>query len=92
MTPGRKFSTRISVLMASARTRALPSTVFRSIVMARLFRRIVAAYKETSCECLPMLRNGSPAGASTLMTSAPKSANSRAQAGPAMVEQSSNTL
>jgi hypothetical protein len=60
--------------------------------MERLLRRMEAAYSDTSPTCWPIWRTGSPSGGSILITSAPKSASSRVQAGPAMVVQISMTF
>ena len=56
-----------------------------------LLRSMLAQYSDSPWSCRPMLRAASPSGGSILMTSAPKSASSRVQTGPAMVEHISIT-
>src|SRR5271163_1248917 len=91
MTPGRKFSTTTSAVARSRRTASTAGGVLRSWTM--LF------FPALSCPKLVLapLRSGgrvrimSPSGASSLITSAPRSARRRVQCGPAIVVVKSTT-
>src|SRR6266566_4039867 len=89
-TPGRKFSTTTSARRASSNARRAPSGCWRSTAIPRLFRLIAA-----NVALMPSprhARRSSPRpGRSTLMTSAPRSAMSVAQYGPAMTRERSRT-
>src|SRR3954453_16747154 len=91
MTPGRKFSTTTSAVTTRRRTASTAGGVLRS--------RTMLFFPALSCPKLVLapLRSGgrvrimSPSGASILITSAPRSANSRVQCGPAIVVVKSST-
>src|SRR5690606_20502016 len=73
------------------RITSCPRSERRSTEMICLLRAIVAAYSDFPSTLAPSSRMASPSRLSTLMTSAPKSASSRAQNGPDAVEPSSRT-
>src|SRR3954453_7659136 len=85
MTPGRKFSTRMSERSPSLRKISLPSSDFMLRVRLRLLQLSIVKYSEsTSGRSRSWLRVTSPrAGCSILMTSAPIQARSCVQTGPA---------
>src|SRR5215212_10973001 len=91
MTPGRKFSTTTSAVATSRRAAATASSRFKS--STTLFLPVLSWPKEV----LAPLRKGgrdrimSPSGDSILITSAPRSASSRVQCGPAIVVVKSTT-
>src|SRR6266851_5049909 len=91
MTPGRKFSTSTSALAIRRRAEATAAGLFRS--RTRLFLPVLSWPNEV----LTPSRSGwrerimSPSGASTLITSAPRSAKRRVQCGPAIVVVKSTT-
>ena len=76
--PGRKFSTRMSAVAIRRRAISCPSGSRRLSVIDFLLRAITGHQRERpSFRCWPQARIGSPTpGASTLITSAPKSARS----------------
>ena len=74
MVPGRKFSSTMSAVSTSRRATARPSSILRLMPTERLLReRMVHQREWPSCLSRPQSRMGSPPGASTLVTSAPKS-------------------
>src|SRR3970040_545999 len=77
--PGRKFSVTTSLLSISLKTISRPSGRCRSI--ARLFLLRLKTGKNPA-PAPSRRRVLSPAGGSTLMTSAPRSASTRPQDGP----------
>src|SRR5215467_12140372 len=95
MTPGAKFSTSTSTFGTIARTSSRPRACLMST--ARLFFEWLCWKKKVLCEDVlnlasrglsPEARPRSPCGAnSTLMTSAPSSANIRVQVGHATARQ-----
>ncbi len=91
--PGRKFSMRMSLSDASRRTKAWSSGSWRSAVTESLPRDWTRCHSESDpSQVIPHLRSGSPrSGCSILMTSAPKSANTRPARGPAISVPSSRT-
>src|SRR3954465_8605296 len=91
--PGRKFSTTTSAVAHSSRARRWQSSVRRLSATERLPRAITDHHSEWPlCLCWPHSRSASPfGGASTLMTSAPKSASSVPTYGPAMSWPNSTT-
>src|SRR4051812_28832252 len=86
MVPGRKFSTTTSAVAHSSSARCWQSSVRRLSATERLPRAITDHHSEWPlCLCWPHSRSASPfGGASTLMTSAPKSASSVPTYGPAI--------
>src|SRR5215475_13734627 len=71
---------------------ALPSSAWRSSVIDRLFRLNCAKYHESPSTSTPCRRTGSPSpGGSILITSAPMSASSMLQNGPARIRVRSTT-
>src|SRR3954471_7822049 len=91
--PGRKFSTTTSAVAHSSSARRWQSSVRRLSATERLPRAITDHQSEWPlCLCWPHSRSASPfGGASTLMTSAPKSASSVPTNGPAMSWPNSTT-
>src|SRR3954468_9790754 len=91
--PGRKFSTTTSAVAHSSRARCWQSSVRRLRATERLPRAITDHHSEWPlCLCWPHSRSASPfGGASTLMTSAPKSASSVPTNGPAISWPNSTT-
>src|SRR4051795_11175346 len=85
MTPGPKFSTRMSERSTSLRKISLPSSDFMLRVRLRLLQLSIVKYSEsTSGRSRSWLRVTSPRpGCSILMTSAPIHARSCVQTGPA---------
>src|ERR671917_2875294 len=85
MVPGRKFSTRTSALARSLRASSCPSFSRRFSVTDFLLRAMIGHQRvRPSLRWRPHSRIGSPLpGGSSLMTSAPKSARSWPQKGPA---------
>src|SRR3954463_16286001 len=85
MTPGPKFSTRMSERSTSLRKISLPSSDFMLRVSDRLLQFSIVKYSEsTSGRSRSWLRVTSPRpGCSILMTSAPIQASSWVQTGPA---------
>src|ERR687893_1998286 len=83
--PGLKFSTRTSASARSLRARSWPSTSRRLSVTDFLLHAMMGHQRvRPSLRWRPHTRMGSPLpGGSTLMTSAPKSARSWPQKGPA---------
>src|SRR5215211_2248948 len=83
--PGLKFSTTTSALEIRRRARSCPSSSRKFRVTDFLLRAMMGHQRvRPSLRCLPHSRMGSPLpGGSTLMTSAPKSARSWPQNGPA---------
>ena len=68
-----------------------PSRLRKSTQMSDLFLKMLAAYSDLPWKRLPIMRTASPSNGSTLITSAPKSASSLPQNGPATVEPISST-
>src|SRR3954462_13784846 len=93
MVPGRKFSTTTSAVAHSSSARCWQSSVRRFSATERLLRAITDHHSEWPlCLCWPHSRSASPfGGASTLMTSAPKSASRVPTYGPAMSWPNSTT-
>ena len=91
--PGRRFSTRTSAVATRRRMASRPASVLRSSTMERLPRPRSFHQNATpsSGSIQPIRLVPSPPGASTLTTSAPKSARYRAQPGPAMTVDMSTT-
>ncbi len=91
--PGLKFSIRMSLSSASCRTRAWSSGSCRSAATDTFPRDWMRCHSESPpFQDMPHVRSGSPrSGCSTLMTSAPKSANIRPANGPAINVPSSRT-
>src|SRR5262249_27118371 len=90
-TPGRKFSTSTSLDAASRFNTSWPSRIFRFNTRLRL-PRLTALKLGLSIPTAPgICRVESPAGGSILITSAPKSASSIAQNGPAITCVTSRT-
>src|SRR5918912_3494694 len=83
--PGLKFSTTTSAPEMRRRARSCPSSSRKFRVTDFLLRAMMGHQRvRPSLRCLPHSRMGSPLpGGSTLMTSAPKSARSWPQKGPA---------
>ena len=91
--PGRKFSTKISASKAKLRAIACPSGRRKSRQIDSLLRDCACHQTEVPSCNMRHFRKGSPSpGASTLMISAPKSANVLAAKGPAINCPNSNTL
>src|SRR5688572_11395114 len=92
--PGRKFSMRMSLSIASFRTNAWSSGRWRSAVTDSFPRDCTRCQSESApLPAIPHVRSGSPrSGCSILMTSAPKSANIRPANGPAISVPSSRTF
>jgi hypothetical protein len=91
-TPGRKFSTNTSLRAISFASTARPSSCRRFRVSDRLLRLNAAKYQLMPPRIAPWLRTGSPApGLSILTTSAPISASSIVQNGPAKMRVRSTT-
>src|SRR5918912_3030787 len=83
--PGLKFSTTTSAPEMRRRARSCPSS-FRKFRVTDFLLRAMMGHQRVcpSLRCLPQTRMGSPLpGGSTLITSAPKSASSWPQNGPA---------
>ena len=91
MTPGRKFSTTKSQVVSSRRTTSRASGRFRSSTILCLPALSWPNEVEAPSRSGGRLRIMSPSMASILMTSAPWSAISLVQYGPAMVVVKSNT-
>src|SRR3954466_14735891 len=91
--PGRKFSTTTSAVAHSSSARRWQSSVRRLSATERLPRAMTDHHSECPlCLCWPHSRSASPfGGASTLMTSAPKSASKVPTYGPAMSGPNSTT-
>src|SRR5919112_3461974 len=83
--PGLKFSTTTSALAMRRRATSCPCSSLKFRVTDFLLRAMIGHQRvRPSLRCLPQRRMGSPLpGGSTLMTSAPKSARSWPQKGPA---------
>src|SRR5919107_3050343 len=83
--PGLKFSTTTSALAMRRRATSCPCSSRKFRVTDFLLRAMIGHQRvRPSLRCLPQRRMGSPLpGGSTLMTSAPKSARSWPQKGPA---------
>src|SRR5215211_151829 len=83
--PGLKFSTTTSASEMRWRARSCPSSSRRLMVTDFLLRAIMGHHRvRPSLRCRPQTRMGSPLpGGSIFMTSAPKSARSWPQKGPA---------
>src|SRR5215210_232548 len=83
--PGLKFSTTTSASEMRRRARSCPSSSRRLSVTDFLLRAMMGHQRVCpSLRCLPHSRMGSPlSGGSSFMTSAPKSARSWPQNGPA---------
>ncbi|MNS86839.1 hypothetical protein D3C72_1207540 [compost metagenome] len=92
MTPGRLFSTTTSASRISRRASAASPASFRLRVTDCLFRFSEAKFSENPLEIGGHWRSVSPSGDSTLITSAPMSASSMPQNGPAATVQNSTTL
>ena len=91
--PGRKFSITMSASAASRRTISCASGCFRFSVTDFLLRACAYHQSDVPWCSLRHFRNGSPpSGDSILITSAPNSASTRAQNGPAIKVPSSITL
>src|SRR5580704_7997911 len=91
--PGRKLSTTTSARLARARTTSCPDPVFRSTAMLLLF-----LFAERKTPLSPLHSGGlhdrvssPPSGNSTFTTSAPRSARSIVQNGPARLRVRSTT-
>ena len=92
-TPGRKFSIRMSASASSFFSTSRPSSCFRLRVIERLLRACTNHHSEVPSYSLRHLRSGSPpSGDSTLITSAPNSAQMREAKGPAIRVPSSTTF
>ena len=91
--PGLKFSTTTSVSRRRSISSRLAFALWRSNATLRLFRPITSHHTELRFSCFrPHTRITSPTpGGSTLTTSAPRSARSCPQNGPAMNDPSSIT-
>src|SRR3569623_317481 len=91
--PGRKFSISTSHSAASLRTISYASGCFRSSASERLLRDCTCHHTVVPSLIRRQCRSGSPpAGGSTLITSAPKSASVFAANGPAISCPSSSTF
>ena len=91
--PGRKFSISTSDSMASRRTMACASRLFKSSATERLLRDWICHQTDVPSFSSRHLRSGSPVpGDSILMMSAPKSASVLAANGPAISWPSSRTF
>src|SRR5687767_555895 len=77
--PGRKFSVSTSAFLSSLRTRSRPSGFCRSIARLFLLRLNTGKNPAPAASSRRVL---SPAGGSTLITSAPRSASTSPQDGP----------
>jgi len=78
MTPGRKFSATTSAPSMSLSAIALPLGAFKSSATLRLLRLLhKCSMPWPSCQMSPLLqwRCQAPSGASTAITSAPRSAS-----------------
>ncbi|KWV90306.1 hypothetical protein PFLmoz3_00304 [Pseudomonas fluorescens] len=92
-TPGRKFSIRMSASANSCLRIASPSGCLRLRVSDCLLRACTNHHSEVPSYSLRHLRSGSPpSGDSTLITSAPNSAQMREANGPAIRVPSSMTF
>src|SRR5579863_7054487 len=89
--PGLKFCTNTSARPASVLARARSRSFFRSSATDRLFRLMARKYVETPSSVTGGIqeRVSSPAGLSTLIKSAPRSASSIVQYGPASTREKS---
>ena len=83
--PGRKFSTRTSAVSKRRDSMFLSSLSYRFSTTDFLFRLNWAKYQLSPLTMAPCWRTGSPRGPSILITSAPRSARSWVQKGPARI-------
>ena len=92
ITPGRKFSTRTSARPTRSSAISSPLSCWRSSTMLRLPRFTFANIEVKPPRRYHSYRSKSPRpGGSTLMTSAPWSANIMAASGPEMTAEKSTT-
>jgi len=87
----RMFSTTTSAHPTSARRTAAPSGVATSATTLRLLRLMPTKKPLSPARCSPRRRASSPAGGSSLTTSAPRSPSSDVPYGPAIIEAISST-